>query len=111
MGGYFLLFPKAKIDILFIFIIIFRVIPVSAWIMLGAWFAFQLVAGFTVDADQGGVAYWAHSGGFVIGLVLTVPLWLMRGGKRYWDRTDGHPPHPEVEYAIDRSNVPVVRRK
>jgi len=39
MGGYLLMFPKAKVDILIILIIIFRIIPVPAWLMLGLWFA------------------------------------------------------------------------
>lgn len=109
MGGYLLLFPKARVDIFLFFIVFFRILPVPAWIMLGVWFAMQLVSGVRVDAGAGGVAYWAHAGGFVIGAVLTVPLWLRRGAKQFWQRTDGHPPHPEATYG--RSSVPVVRKR
>lgn len=109
MGGYLLMFPKARVDILFIFIVFFRVFPVPAWLMLGAWFALQLLAGAGADPDTGGVAYWAHAGGFVAGLVLIAPIWLRRGGRAYWDRTEGHPPHPESRYT--QSSIPVVRRR
>lgn len=111
MGGYLLMFPKAKVDILIILIIIFRIIPVPAFIMLGLWFALQLFQSLGSDPTGGGVAYWAHSGGFIIGALLTIPLWLRRGGPAYWDRTDGHPPHPDATYKFAKSSVPVVRRR
>ena len=79
--------------------------------MLCLWFGLQLFNGVGADPESGGVAYWAHAGGFIIGLALTIPLFLRRGGARFWARTDGHPPHPEAEYKIGRSRIPVVRRK
>lgn len=109
MGGYLLLFPKARVDILFIFFIIIKIFPVPAWIMLGLWFALQLFSGVGSNADMGGVAYWAHAGGFVAGMAMIVPFWLARGGTAYWSRTAGHPPHPEARYRS--SSVPVVRRR
>ena len=45
MGGYLLLFPKARVDILIFIIFIIRIITIPAWIMLGLWFAFQLFGG------------------------------------------------------------------
>ncbi len=111
MGGYLLLFPKAKVDILLILIIIFRIFTVPAWIVLGVWFAMQFGLGISSPSDQGGVAYWAHAGGFVAGLILTVPLWLRLGATGFWNRNHGHPPHPEATYRIGRSSVPAVRRR
>ncbi|MEP5758720.1 MAG: rhomboid family intramembrane serine protease [Litoreibacter sp.] len=108
MGGYLLLFPRAKVDILFIIVIIFKVIPVPAWLMLGVWMALQVFNGLTVDGSGGGVAYWAHAGGFVVGFILCIPLWIRRGAWTYWTRTKGHPPHPEARYRL--STVPVVGR-
>jgi membrane associated rhomboid family serine protease len=108
MGGYLLLFPKARVDILLILIVFIRVFPIPAWIMLMLWFAMQFIGGVGADPQAGGVAYWAHAGGFVFGVLLTVPLWLKRGGPAFWRRTDGHPPHPEATYA--RSSIPKVRR-
>ena len=69
MGGYLLLFPKARVDVLFIFIIFFRIFAIPAWIVLGIWLALQIFSGVATPTDAGGVAYWAHVGGFVAGLV------------------------------------------
>ena len=111
MGGYLLLFPKARVDVLLFFIIIIRILPVPAWIMLGLWFGLQLLGGYSANSQTGGVAYWAHAGGFVAGFLLTLPLWLRRGGPAYWSRTAGHPPHPEARYRLQRTTGPPVRRK
>ncbi len=108
MGGYLLLYPKAKVDIFIFFIVFFRILPIPAWIMLGLWFGLQLFNGVSVDTSNGGVAYWAHAGGFVIGFVLALPLWRKLGGTLFWRQTHGHPPHPNTQYT--RSSVPVVRR-
>ncbi len=45
MGGYLLLYPRARVDVLFIFIVFFKIFPIPAWIMLGVWFALQLFGG------------------------------------------------------------------
>lgn len=108
MGGYLLLFPRARVDVLAIFIVFFKVFTLPAWVMLGAWFALQLLGGFTVAGGQGGVAYWAHAGGFAAGLALALPLFLRLGGPRFWARTHGHPPHPETHYTASR--IPRIRR-
>jgi membrane associated rhomboid family serine protease len=111
MGGYLLLFPKARVDVLVIFIIFFRIFPIPAWITLGIWFGIQLFGGFGSAADGGGVAYWAHAGGFIAGIVLTLPVFLARGGPRFWNRNHGQPPHPETLYALSRTSIPKVRRR
>jgi membrane associated rhomboid family serine protease len=111
LGGYLLMFPKARVDVLIIIIVIFRIIPVPAWLMLGLWFGLQLFSGLTATAGVGGVAYWAHAGGFAVGLILVLPLWLRRGGPAYWNRTSGHPPHPEARYRRARTSIPKVNRR
>jgi membrane associated rhomboid family serine protease len=111
MGGYLLLFPKARVDVLFIFIIFFRIVAIPAWIVLGIWLALQIFSGVATPTDAGGVAYWAHVGGFVAGLVLTLPAWRRRGASGYWQATAGHPPHPETQFKGARSNIPLVRRR
>ncbi len=111
MGGYLLFFPRARVDLLLILVILVRIVPVPAWAMLGLWFALQLLNGVGSDASVGGVAYWAHAGGFVVGFVLALPGFVRRGGPRFWKRTDGHPPHPEARYALRRSSVPRAGRR
>ncbi len=109
MGGYLLLFPRARVDILLIFIIFFRVFSIPAWVMLGLWFSFQIFAGLGTPAEGGGVAYWAHAGGFLAGLLLTLPIWLRRGARSYWQANHGQPPHPDAVYPP--STIPLVRRR
>ncbi|SLN37981.1 Rhomboid protease GluP [Roseovarius litorisediminis] len=111
MGGYLLLFPKARVDVLLIFVIFFKIISIPAWIMLGVWFAIQLFSSFGADPTTGGVAYWAHAGGFIVGIILTLPLFLRHGGPKFWGRTDGRPPHPEAKYTYQRSHIPRVRKR
>ncbi|MDH3263104.1 MAG: rhomboid family intramembrane serine protease [Paracoccaceae bacterium] len=111
MGGYLLLFPRARVDVLVIIVIFIRIIPIPAWIVLGLWFVIQLFSGVATPTGGGGVAYWAHAGGFLAGLVLTLPFWLRLGGPRYWSRTHGAPPHPEAAYRIRTTSIPSVRRR
>ena len=110
MGAYLLLFPRAKVDILLIFIIFFRIFVIPAWIVLMVWFAMQFIGGIGATPGTGGVAYWAHAGGFIAGLLLTLPLWLRRGGPSFWRRTHGHPPHAPASMPV-QSRIPKVKRK
>lgn len=109
MGGYLLMFPRARVDIVAIFIVFFKIFTLPAWTVLGLWFALQLFGGFTVSGENGGVAYWAHAGGFIAGLVLALPLFLRRGGPEFWARTQGQPPHPAAVYSQTR--IPRVDRR
>jgi membrane associated rhomboid family serine protease len=111
MGGYLLLFPRARVDVLVIILVFFRIFALSAWIVLGLWFAIQIFSGLSTPTDGGGVAYWAHVGGFVAGLALTLPVWLRRGGRGYWQRTEGQPPHPEAQYPLRKTSIPRVPRR
>tara|TARA_B110000003_G_scaffold200074_1_gene198666 strand:- start:736 stop:1476 length:741 start_codon:yes stop_codon:yes gene_type:complete len=110
MGGYLLLFPRARIDILFIFVIIFKIIPVRAWLVLGIWFVLQLYNGLAVPAAVSGVAYWAHIGGFVFGVIATLTTWKKLGGAKFWYKNHGAPDHKEATYSLKRTNIPKVRR-
>jgi membrane associated rhomboid family serine protease len=110
MGGYLLLFPKARVDVLVIFIIFFRIFSLRAWIVLGLWLGLQVFSGLATPTEGGGVAYWAHVGGFAGGLLLTVPVWRRRGGPGYWQANEGHPPHPEASYPLQKSRIPRVGR-
>ena len=75
MGAYLMLFPRVRVHMFFWFIIFFKVFRIPAWIVLLYWFAIQLLSGLpelrSVGAEPtGGVAVWAHVGGFVTGLLL-----------------------------------------
>ena len=91
MGAYLLLYPKAKVDVLLVIVILVKLITVPAFVVLVAWMGLQIYGG--VGSTGAGVAYWAHVGGFVVGLLLTIPLWLKLGGPAFWKRTHYHPPH------------------
>lgn len=86
MGAYIIRFPKAQILTLLPLGIIFTTIRVPALFFLGFWFvmqAFSSIAslGATADMGSGGVAYWAHAGGFVFGIVLGPLLGLFPRGQ------------------------------
>lgn len=74
MGAYLVLFPRVRVRMLFIFIIFFRVFPLPAWVVLLWWFGLQVLMGLPELAGAGdlggGVAVWAHVGGFAAGVVL-----------------------------------------
>ena len=75
MGAYLLLYPKVRIHTLFFFFVFIRVLAIPAWFVLGEWFVIQLLGGFGTPAEGGGgVAFWAHVGGFVAGLALIIPF-------------------------------------
>lgn len=72
LGAYFLLFPRAKVLIWFPILFLFYL---PAWVTLGYWFAMQFVSGAATSLEsysdtRGGVAFWAHVGGFVVGIIL-----------------------------------------
>ncbi|HZT86677.1 MAG TPA: rhomboid family intramembrane serine protease [Stellaceae bacterium] len=74
LGAYLLLYPRANVHC-FLWIIIFvRIVTVPAWAMLGFWFGLQFLSGLLSEAHLGGVAFWAHVGGFVAGIVLVTIL-------------------------------------
>jgi membrane associated rhomboid family serine protease len=74
LGAYLLLHPGANVRCFVWIVIFFRIVNVPAWMMLGLWFAMQLVSGLTVAPGRPGVAFWAHVAGFVTGLVLVTIL-------------------------------------
>lgn len=63
LGAYFVLYPRARVNVLVPIIIIWTVLQMSAFIVLGLWFIYQFVI------PQPGVAWQAHAGGFVFGVI------------------------------------------
>jgi membrane associated rhomboid family serine protease len=74
MGAYVLLYPRARVQTLVVLIVFFTFWWLPAWIFLGYWFLIQFVAttvmASSVHHQTGGVAFAAHVGGFVTGLIL-----------------------------------------
>ncbi|MEZ5963583.1 MAG: rhomboid family intramembrane serine protease [Planctomycetota bacterium] len=76
MGAYLLLYPHALVQTLVPLYFILQVLVLPAWLFLGIWFAIQLLQGsFAIgNLEAGGVAWWAHIGGFVAGAVTVLAL-------------------------------------
>jgi len=94
LGAYLVLFPHARITTLvFFFIITWIELPAS--VVLVAWFVFQVLSGVGRLASglSGGVAYWAHVGGFAFG---AAAAWLLFRGRRPPTAHPALPPRPDV---------------
>lgn len=94
MGAYFLLYPHAKVVTLIPIIIIPYIVELPAVLFLGLWFAGQVFSGLLgLGAHTGGgIAWWAHAGGFVAGMLL-MPVFRRQDrcefcwrGERDWNR-------------------------
>jgi membrane associated rhomboid family serine protease len=78
LGGYVLLFPTRKVTV-----ILFRFLTtVPAFVAIGIWIVYQAVLGYLSDPGSGGVAYSAHIGGFIAGVVLIKLFAIGRSGVR-----------------------------
>lgn len=75
LGAYFFLHPRAKVLTLLMFFVFVRFVEIPAFFFLGLWFLTQTIAGVgtlsqqAVRGDMGGVAWWAHAGGFAAGFL------------------------------------------
>ena len=81
LGAYLLLFPRARVLVLFPIWIFWRVFYLPAILYLVFWFGIQLLSGLAVANKMdisGGVAFWAHVGGFIAGMFL-IPVFKKRG--------------------------------
>ena len=85
MGAYILLYPRSRILTLVIFFFWIEVVPIPAVVYLVVWFAIQLASGTialaTAGPETGGVAFWAHTGGFAYGALFVVLFGLRRKPK------------------------------
>jgi len=70
MGAYAILYPRAPVHMLVFFGFFFTRIVVPAFLVMGYWFILQFLGGFFSLGSTSGVAFWAHIGGFVTGIVL-----------------------------------------
>jgi membrane associated rhomboid family serine protease len=91
MGAYIVLYPRVRVHMLMIFGIFVRTVVVPASFMLGYWFLLQVLGGAVSQSrDGGGVAFWAHVGGFTAGALLIFlfrdPQLVARHPARGWGR-------------------------
>jgi membrane associated rhomboid family serine protease len=81
LGAFFILYPTARIRTL----VLFFFVQIPAWVYLGGWFVYQLVEGHagltSASANGGGVAFFAHVGGFGFGALVTLAL--LNAGRVY----------------------------
>jgi membrane associated rhomboid family serine protease len=70
LGGYMVLYPRNRIDVLIPLGVILKLITVPAYVMLFFWIAYQFLLGLGTLGIGGGVAYFAHIGGFLAGLIV-----------------------------------------
>ena len=73
LGAYIFMFPKARVVTLIPIFIFFQVVELPAFVFLGIWFLIQTLSGIFalgIGSDVGGVAFWAHIGGFATGAIL-----------------------------------------
>jgi len=78
LGAYFVLFPRARVVTLLPLFVIFTVVEIPAVVFLGLWFLIQFLSGAAslgrASATSGGVAWWAHIGGFVAGAIVMMGI-------------------------------------
>ena len=87
MGAYLLLYPKARVNTLVPIFFFITVIQMSAWAVLGVWFVYQFLYAYQEATVATGVAWMAHVGGFVFGLVAIFLL----GGRPQRSRSQWEP--------------------
>ena len=70
MGAYFVLYPHSRILTAVFLVLFLDIVEIPAIFFLGVWFILQLVHGSISGADGGGIAFWAHAGGFAAGVAI-----------------------------------------
>lgn len=84
LGAYLLLHPRARVLVLIPILIYMHAARIPAVLVLGLWFVIQFISSAAAPSGEGGVAYWAHIGGFVAGVVLI--LFAKRRGVPLFER-------------------------
>ena len=86
LGAYIVMFPRTRVLTLVPLIIFWFTVDIPAFIILGYWFAIQFLSGVSTlgaRGGAGGVAWWAHIGGFLLGVIL-VRIWPQRRRAAYY---------------------------
>ena len=114
MGAYLLLYPHARVQTLIVIVIFIDVVQIPAYFFLGLWIAFQFLSGamsLGMPEAAGGIAFWAHIGGFLAGIALLKPMIRNRAAipevipppsRRHQNHFRGRPPWSRVPVAGSR---------
>jgi len=111
MGAYLLLHPRAKILTLIPIFIFFQFFEVPAFLFLGYWLLIQILSAGFSSSDAGGIAWWAHIGGFVAGILFFKILdfiprtGLSRGIRHYTERRSTPRFQPILQRSITEDNL------
>ncbi len=73
LGAYIVMYPRARVTVVIPLFLLFPIVDIPAWIMLGVWFLIQFgsgLASLAATGQTGGVAFFAHIGGFIAGVIL-----------------------------------------
>ena len=86
MGAYFVVYPQSKVLTAVFLVLFLDVVEIPAVFFLGVWLLLQLVHGaLSSDAPGGGIAFWAHAGGFMAGAAVGAYMRMRdRAGRDYW---------------------------
>jgi len=84
MGAYFILYPRARVLTLVPIFFFIRFIQLPAYFLLGFWILLQILYGCTSSPAGGGVAYFAHIGGFVVGILVGLLFRQRRRARGIW---------------------------
>jgi hypothetical protein len=106
MGAYLLLYPRSKILTLIPIFFFFQFVDIPAFIFLGFWLLLQLFSAGLTPSNVGGIAFWAHIGGFIAGLIFikifeVIPrTGLSDGLRQYTERQRTHRIQPLTPLSI-----------
>jgi membrane associated rhomboid family serine protease len=103
LGAYLVFYPGSRVNTLVFLGVFFTIARISAFIVIGFWFLIQLVDAFvsigpsSASGTGGGVAYFAHIGGFLLGLVIALLVRPMTSGRATYPQTyPAYPVHPDL---------------
>ena len=88
LGAYLLLYPHARVLVLIPLGFFSQLVRVPAVLVLGLWFVIQILSSLAADPERGGVAWFAHIGGFVAGMAM-IPFFKRRGVPLFHDPSRG----------------------
>jgi membrane associated rhomboid family serine protease len=86
MGAYFVIYPHSRVLTAVFLLVFLDIVEIPAIFFLGIWFMLQIFSGaMTFGTEEGGVAFWAHAGGFLAGVAAGLYVRARdRANREYW---------------------------